>query len=783
MGVDNGNRTCDAPQRRPAKLPRFTAPSSFLSRWMFLVYVCTVIIKVGATTTSENSVNYQGPLKGHHVDTLHGQIHDNPEDTDNLPANHDRLGYINTPSPPSPTSYDDMRAYTSPPRQASSPLSTSNLLSHINLLNIDDMPVTNDHSEFWNVTYHGTFKEAWNVQTKQQYILYNNVTLAPPSSAYPSARFFQIPLQSVAVAETVAATFMEMLGLREVIRFMGLTYVTSGCLRVLGAQGAIEPFEGDPRFGANSTKRNIQIASVDAVIASEFDSQGTTDSKFITYSATADPGTLHRAEWIEFLSLFFDKELEASLSFNGTVERYNCHRAGAQSEDRFLSGNKTVAWLAYSSFSKSFRVDTTAYKRQFTEDAGGIFFTPSQSSYSSASALAAVLGDVDVVIDQSYYYDLNTANLASFCSAFGLSPCNTSSPFKFLQTMNVWRFDKLTNGLVNAGLDWFESSIPEPDVVLEDLSSILYPNLQPLHQRTWFRNIAVGESINIEPASCVNTSAVRSTRADSCPTYYIQRSTVDFSQDWNITYYANHKVVWNRRANVQYVLFEKGTTPPTTLYPGARFLPIPLQTIAVSDTTVTTILELLGVQDRITYMDLTYVTSGCLRVRGMQGIITSFEGDPAYGGNTTTRNAQISGVDAVIGNSFDSNSSASNFIIYSSTSDPGTLNRAEWIEYIGVFFNKELEASQAINGTIERYNCHSGAARLSAGSQTVAWVSKSGSSFIVSTSEYKRQFTEDAGAVFLNPSTSFFTDANEFYNTIIEVDVLIDEAYFADPAS
>ncbi|GAB5370076.1 hypothetical protein AAMO2058_001461100 [Amorphochlora amoebiformis] len=628
-----------------------------------------------------------------------------------------------------------------------------------------------DFSVDWNVTYAANHKVVWNVRVGQQYVLYERGTV-PPLSTYPTARFFEIPLQSIAVTETVTATFLEILGLRENIDYMSLTYVTSGCLRVLGSQGKIKSF--------NST---LHEPLVDAVFSSQFSSASRTNAKYVTYSSTSDPGTLHRAEWIEFIALFFNKESAAQSAFSKTVSRYNCQRNVATT----LFPRPVVAWVTYSSFSQRFTIySTTAYKRQFTEDAGGSFLTTSTTSFTSSENFLSALQNVDVLIDESFYPDLSVASLSTFCNMYRIQVCNTSSSFKFLRGQNVWRFDGLASAISGGGIDWFESAIPEPDVVIEDLIDIFHPGKVQEHNRTWFRNIATAEPVVIEPVECANVSTPLASRAEgACPVYV---SPVDHSEDWNATIFENFKVVWNRRVSQQYVLYRRGTQAPRNRYPTARFFEIPLRSLAISETVAATYLEILGLSDRITFMDLTYVTSGCLRVLGNNGNITSFES--SFGGNATRRAQQIVQVDAVLSSQFDSEASSNpKFVTYSATSDPGPLHRAEWIEFIALFFDVEFEAANLFSATVDRYTCHrveASKVAASIGRPVVAWISYSSFSskpYQISTATYKRILTTDAGGEFFAPTTTGYLTAPEFTLALDTVDIVIDESYNFDVSS
>eukprot|EP00466_Bigelowiella_natans_P003211 jgi/Bigna1/86768/estExt_fgenesh1_pg.C_130207 len=185
------------------------------------------------------------------------------------------------------------------------------------LLQSDSAQASVDHSEFWNVTYFPTYKEVWNTFVGEHYILYQRNTTKPPTSLYPNTtKIFEIPLRSVAVDETVGLTFLELLGLRTTIKYVGsLDFITSGCIRAMVDQGVARTLECS-FTGCNATLREMQIADVDAFIGGNSPNP---NPKSFAFSSTADPGPLHRAEWIEFFALFFNLEYEASVLFDGTI--------------------------------------------------------------------------------------------------------------------------------------------------------------------------------------------------------------------------------------------------------------------------------------------------------------------------------------------------------------------------------------------------------------------------------------------------------------------------------
>lgn len=74
------------------------------------------------------------------------------------------------------------------------------------------------------------------------------------------------------------------------------------------------------------------------------------------------------------------------------------------------------------------------------------------------------------------------------------------------------------------------------------------------------------------------------------------------------------------------------------------------------------------------------------------------------------------------------------------------LNRAEWVKFVAVFFNKEVEAEKMFSNITMDYQNMNKTARTAAAKDpqrpTVAWISKTGDTIIVAYANYKKQFLE-----------------------------------------
>jgi iron complex transport system substrate-binding protein len=360
--------------------------------------------------------------------------------------------------------------------------------------------------EYFSVKYFNSYKVVNNVRTNETFFLYMCGTPAP---TIPSGtKSLQIPLNTIGNDETVTLAFLELLGLRQNIKYMDVTYVTSPCTLKLAQLGEILPLE-DP-YG-NLTIRQKEINMVDAVFGGS--DADPTEPKVISQSISEDPGALRRAEWIGFVSLFFNLEQLATTIYSGIQSRYQCHSQMAIS----LGVTKSVVWITYDPASPyndnttTWTLSNSAYKQQFVQDAGGISPQLNQTVFYTLDQLHAVLKNIDIVIDETYYLYGDTFPV--FLSNVGLLP---TSSFPFVKNNQVWREDRLQDA--NEGLDWLETALAEADVVLEDMISIIHPELHDAnHQLTWFRNIARNETTTLVTSqTCVDPTAPLVSPVDNC---------------------------------------------------------------------------------------------------------------------------------------------------------------------------------------------------------------------------------------------------------------------------
>jgi len=357
-------------------------------------------------------------------------------------------------------------------------------------------------AEDFRVRYAENYKVVQNLRVNETYVLYQCGTQMPDVNAYPTnVKLFEIPLTNVALWDVTSSGFLSELGVGDRAKFVS-GYATDPCLQKISHECGSEAQDPGSEF-ADERLLRMQNRRADAV----FVSAASDDPKTVAFTATMDPAVLKRAEWIKFVSLFFNKEPEANRFFNAisaTWERIKIRR----NEDGPL-----VAWISYQDYDgKEFFIHFAQYKMELIEAAGGQNLDVTQVSSmngvtsttngylieferrrnQAVEILHDILKDVDIVIDETYQSNNTAYDIDAFYQTFG---CTSESPFKFIRDRKVFRLDAtIGNSTANTNsMDWYETGVSRPDLVLKDLQLAFGTQLRRGHKRNWLRNLSEGE--------------------------------------------------------------------------------------------------------------------------------------------------------------------------------------------------------------------------------------------------------------------------------------------------
>mmetsp|Transcript_1782 Transcript_1782/g.5178 ORF Transcript_1782/g.5178 Transcript_1782/m.5178 type:complete len:532 (+) Transcript_1782:252-1847(+) len=375
------------------------------------------------------------------------------------------------------------------------------------------------------VKYYPAYKEVTNTLTNETYILYQCGGTPPSGSATQGARLFQIPLTSLTLPDTVPYAFLDILNVTDRVQSVS-SFSVAPCAQ---KEVSCNRTAVDPSQLGNATVLGAEVLPLVDGIA------GTTplaepapaNVPIFTFSASQDPGTLNRAEWIKFMGLFFNKEKEASDYFDSVTAQYNA----LKSKGAAMTDKPVVAWISHFVFDPDeyYQISFSPYKAQYTEDAGGMMldqaavamvegvtvdqfsnttldfaWNGTQKGFDTQAAarraFLGVLAGVDVLIDETYSFDPTSYNETAFLAEYGISANAARSLPALNGTSNkVFRED----GLVSAtgGLDWFEGAIARPADVLEDLYGALTSSDPSAREFTWFRQVEQAPTV-VTDAQC-----------------------------------------------------------------------------------------------------------------------------------------------------------------------------------------------------------------------------------------------------------------------------------------
>lgn len=191
--------------------------------------------------------------------------------------------------------------------------------------------------------------------------------------------------------------------------------------------------------------------------------------------AWAESSFLGKSEWLKFTALFFNREEEANRIFQEVVTR--CERLMEKVQEK---EEKATAFLVYHpSESSDWSAHRNDYYASFLEAGGAINVLaddgPTHSVGMNNEKMLSLAKDAD-------FWIVNSTSDETW------PPIEYLNSFKAYRTGQVYHYQKRTRYEHNA-YDWYETPEVRPDLVLEDLVSIFYPELLPEHKLVYFEKV------------------------------------------------------------------------------------------------------------------------------------------------------------------------------------------------------------------------------------------------------------------------------------------------------
>mmetsp|Transcript_2941 Transcript_2941/g.4597 ORF Transcript_2941/g.4597 Transcript_2941/m.4597 type:complete len:521 (-) Transcript_2941:213-1775(-) len=174
----------------------------------------------------------------------------------------------------------------------------------------------------------------------------------------------------------------------------------------------------------------------------------------------------------------------------------------------------------------------------------------------------------------------------------------------------------------------------------------------------------------------------------------------DYSLHWDVTYHNTYKLLTNKIRDETYVLWQCGTPKPE-IDGAAGYFEVPVQRIGITSTTYMPYVEIIGERQALKYYtsSFSYVSSPCLRRLYQDGKI-----EEAYDPATWSSTIEEDDVDLVIADEWTADSNPKSFSI-TDTYEDTVFQVAEYVEVVGLFFNREHEATLALDYILSAYSC------------------------------------------------------------------------------
>jgi iron complex transport system substrate-binding protein len=186
---------------------------------------------------------------------------------------------------------------------------------------------------------------------------------------------------------------------------------------------------------------------------------------------------LARAEWIEFIAAFYDKETRAAAWFDGVAREYERIKAlAAATKERprvLVNGPFQGSWTVSGGRS---------YMARFLADAGAAYL------WADDASTGGLVLSIEAVYERALRADfwLNPAlKVRTKADITALDPRLASIPA--VAAGRVW--NNTLRVSPGGGSDYFESAILNPDKVLADLVKIFHPELLADRSFTYYKNV------------------------------------------------------------------------------------------------------------------------------------------------------------------------------------------------------------------------------------------------------------------------------------------------------
>lgn len=346
------------------------------------------------------------------------------------------------------------------------------------------------YAERFRVSYHGHYKvlranvagSEWGPDVSDTVVLVQCGTPIPPlEGELAGAAVVEVPIRSLASNEDGSLARARELGY--VDRVVGLAGggIYDATLRERWDAGQLitvgESFHGAPNFEVLVANRpSVVFLFTSSLDHTEAIDQGRSlGLATVPIVAWGEPTILGQAEWIKHTALFVNAEAEAKAYFDRVAQRYLDLKAQVAE----ISEQPVAIWGGPLSSGGRWWMEAGSWMAQALADAGGRNpFTPDSGETSITLSTEAVL---ERAMDAEFWL---TEHIA-------LETLGAAGPLETIPAFREGRVYHIHKRAVpeHDAYDWYETALVRPDIVLEDLVSVLHPRLLPEHDLFFLQQI------------------------------------------------------------------------------------------------------------------------------------------------------------------------------------------------------------------------------------------------------------------------------------------------------
>ncbi len=324
-------------------------------------------------------------------------------------------------------------------------------------------------------------KNPWQQAENVTYEYWLGRTSKPAGRTIPANRYFTVPVKKVVCMSSTFIGFIELLDQEKTIKgISGKKYVT--CVSLLDKinNGEIPDIGYDENI---NYEKLVQLqpdviflygitGSVSATIA-RLDELGIKSAVIAEY---LEETPLARMEWIKYIGAFFNMQEESTLRFDSVAANYNrlASLASGQTDKPTVLLGLPWGGTWYVSGGKS-------YMARLLQDAGCNYLW-NDLPYKDSQPISP-----EKVFEKAYNADfwLNAGDAKTRADILKVD--ERFSQIKAFREDAVYNNNNQVN--TTGGNAYFEQGVVEPDIILADIISVLYPHLLPSYQMKYYRKL------------------------------------------------------------------------------------------------------------------------------------------------------------------------------------------------------------------------------------------------------------------------------------------------------